>query len=35
VENYLSDLRPGLPDGFFLTKIPIRVNFGGSCHGKL
>jgi hypothetical protein len=23
-----------LPDGFFKPKIPIWVNFGGSCNGK-
>jgi hypothetical protein len=26
---------PGLPDGLFSNqKIPIWVNFGGSCNGK-
>jgi hypothetical protein len=26
---------PGLPDGiFFRPKIPVWVQFGGSCHGR-
>jgi hypothetical protein len=27
-------LQTGLPDGFFKPKIPILVNFGGSCNGR-